>query len=105
LAANWAHHRNDRGVQFGRLRLAFGMCMVLLLLMAVAHAAIGHLVAADADHCSLCVVAHSLAPNELLAVDDVFVRLQGPGPELMEECAVVRYWHPALFTRPPPARS
>ncbi len=79
--------------------------MVLLLLMAVAHVAVGHPFARDADHCSLCVVAHSLVPVGLPAVVDVLIRLQDPAPELMEERAVVRYWHPALFTRPPPACS
>jgi hypothetical protein len=105
LAANRAHHRNDRRLRFSPLRLAFGMCMVLLLLMAVAHLAIGHPVAGDADHCSLCVGAHSLVPIGLPAVVDVLIRLQDPAPELMEERAVVRYWHPVLFTRPPPACS
>ena len=106
LAANWAaHHRNDRRLQYGPLRLALGMCMILLLLMAVAHAAIGHPVAGDADHCPLCVAAHSLVPIGLLAIVHILIRLQGPSPELMEERALARYWHPALFTRPPPAGS
>jgi hypothetical protein len=105
LVANRAHHRNDRRLQLNRLRLAFGMGLVLLLLIAVAHAAIGHPFAGDADHCTLCVAAHSLVPIGLLAVAEVLIRLRSPASELMEERAVVRYWHSALFTRPPPARS
>lgn len=105
LAANWPRRRIDRRLPFSPLRLAFGTCMVLLLLIAVAHAAIGHPVTGDADHCSLCAVAHSLVPIGLLAVAEVLIRLQGPAPELMEEHAVVRYWHSALFTRPPPVCS
>lgn len=105
LAASPAHLRIDRRLQLNRLRLAFGMCLVLLLLMAVAHATIGHPAVGDADHCSLCVAAHSLVPIGLLAVAEVLIRFQTHAPEIMEERAVFRYWHPALFTRPPPAFS
>jgi hypothetical protein len=103
LAADWAHLRSDCRLQFSQLRLAFGMCLVLLVLVAMAHAAIGHSVAGDADHCTACVAMHSLAPIELLVVAEVLIRLNGPAPELMEESAVVRFWHLSLFTRPPPA--
>lgn len=105
MTANWEHLRRNRRLRFSQLRLAFGMCLVLLVLVAMAHAAIGHPVLGDADHCPLCAVMHSLVPIELLAVAEVVVLLQGPAPELMEERAVVRYWHPTLLTRPPPTCS
>jgi hypothetical protein len=105
LAANWAHHRSNRCLQLSPLRLAFGMCLVLLVLIAMAHTAVGHPVAGDADHCSLCAAAHSLTPVALLSAAEILVRLPGSAPHLTEEPAVVRYWHPTLFTRPPPTCS
>ena len=105
MAASRAHRRIDRRLQVSPLRLAFAMCFVLLLLIAVAHTAIGHPVAGDADHCTLCVAAHSLVPIALLTPADILIWLEGPAPGIIEVGAVVRYWHPALFTRPPPACS
>jgi hypothetical protein len=37
------------------------------------------------------------------AVVILLVRLNAPAPPLLEARAVIRYWHPTLFTRPPPS--
>jgi hypothetical protein len=78
------------------------VCLVLLMLMAVVHVAIGHSVDTDVDHCPLCVVMHSVAPFLVMIVAVLLVRIESAVPVLLEIRAIVRYWHPILFTRPPP---
>ena len=78
------------------------VCLVLLALLAVVQVAHSHPLGSDADRCSLCIVMHSAAPVALLAAAVVLVKLGGPEP-VFEVRTAVRYWHPKLFTRPPPA--
>ena len=85
------------------LRVATVVCLVLLALLAVIQVTHVHASDSDADHCTLCVVMHSVVPLVVMLVTVVLARIGTPAPELLEVRAVVRYWHPTLFTRPPPA--
>ena len=77
------------------------VCLVLVALLAVVQVAHFHSNAADADHCALCVVMHSAAPVAVTAAIVVLVQL-GVFAQPAKARALVRYWHPQLFTRPPP---
>lgn len=85
---------------------AFGaaalLCLALLAMLAVVQVAHMHPLESDADHCQLCIAMQSAAPVAVIAVVVVLVRIGSPEP-LVEARAVVRHWHPKLFTRPPPA--
>lgn len=85
---------------------AFGaaalLCLALLAMVAVVQVAHIHALESDAGHCSLCIAMHSAAPVAIAAAIVVLVRIGSPAP-IVEARAVVRYWHPKLFTRPPPA--
>lgn len=85
---------------------AFGaaalLCLALLAFLVVVQVAHNHATESDADHCSLCIAMHSAAPVAVVAAVVVLVRIGRPEP-LVETRTVVRYWHPKLFTRPPPA--
>ncbi len=78
------------------------VCLVLMALLAVVQVAHFHSNAADADHCALCIVMHSAAPVAAAAAIIVFVQL-GLFAQPARVRAIARYWHPQLFTRPPPA--
>lgn len=85
---------------------AFGatalVCLVLLALLAFVQVAHVHPVASDADRCTLCIAMQSAAPVAAMAAVVVLVQLRAAAP-VLEARAVVRHWHPKLFTRPPPA--
>jgi hypothetical protein len=85
------------------VRVAIAVCLVLLMLLAVVHVAFAHSVDTDADHCPLCIVMHSVAPLLVMIVTVLLVRIEAARPVLVEIRALVQYWHPILFTRPPPA--
>jgi len=84
---------------------AFGaaalLCLALLALLAVVQVAHMHPLDSDADHCSLCVAMHTAAPVAIFAALVVLVSFGASAP-LVEARAVIRHWHPKLFTRPPP---
>jgi hypothetical protein len=77
------------------------LCLALLALLAVVQVAHMHPLDTDADHCSLCIAMHSAAPVAVMAAAVVLVRIGTRAP-VVEAHAVVRHWHPKLFTRPPP---
>ena len=85
---------------------AFGaaalVCLALLALLALVQVAHTHPLDTDADHCSLCIAMHSAAPVAVMAAVVVLVRIGTPAP-FIEARAIIRHWHPKLFTRPPPA--
>jgi hypothetical protein len=85
----------------GALPVVTLVCLVLLTLLAVVQIAHVHPVETDADHCPLCIVMHSAAPVAVTAAVVVLVPIESPAP-VFEARAVTRYWHPQLFTRPPP---
>jgi len=84
-------------------RVAAVVCLVLLAFLVVIQVAHVHASDSDADHCTLCMVMHSVVPLVVMLVMVVLVRIGAPAPPLLEVRAVSRYWHPTLFTRPPPA--
>ncbi len=79
------------------------VCLVVLMMLALIHVANAHSSSSASDRCPLCIVMHSVVPFLILAVVMALVRLEQYAPELLEIRAIVRYWHPNLFTRPPPA--
>jgi hypothetical protein len=83
--------------------MAIAMCLVVLMLLALVHVADGHSTAIAADRCPICVVMHSVVPFVIMAVVMALIRIETHAPELLELRAIIRYWHPNLFTRPPPA--
>jgi hypothetical protein len=97
------HLRSDRGPKPSALQFAIVVCLVLLMLMGLVHAADAHSTASDADRCPLCIMMRSVAPFLVLAATVVLIRIGTPAPKLLEVRTIVRYWHPTLFTRPPPA--
>jgi hypothetical protein len=72
--------------------------LALLVVVQVAH---NHAIESDADHCSLCIAMHSAAPVAAIAAFVVLVKIQ-TATRVYEARAVIRHWHPKLFTRPPP---
>jgi hypothetical protein len=75
----------------------------LLVLLAVAQVTHVHSVGSDADHCPLCVVMHSVVPFVIMVAGVVLVRIGTATPVMRETRTIIRYWHPTLFNRPPPA--
>ena len=90
-------HRGPRA--FGLAALLSLVLLALLVTVQVAHV---HPVQSDADHCSLCIALHSAAPVAVIAAAVALIKIGLPGP-LVEARAVVRYWRPKFYTRPPPA--
>jgi hypothetical protein len=80
------------------------ICLVLLTLLTFVQVAHVHPVAADADHCPLCVVMHSAAPVAVVAPPMVFVSGSAPVPVPVVH-TVARPWHCSLFNRPPPTQA
>jgi hypothetical protein len=79
------------------------VCLVLLALLAVAQVMHVHASVSDADHCTLCVAMHSVVPIVIMLITVVLIKIEVLAPSLLEARVIVRYWHPTLFTRPPPA--
>ena len=94
-------HNRTGWTQPRRFAVATVVCLVLLALLAVVQVAHVHPLDSDADHCPLCIVMHAVAPVAVAAAVIILVQVGTPAP-LLEALAVVRPWHPTLFTRPPP---
>jgi AhpD family alkylhydroperoxidase len=77
------------------------VCLVLLALLTVAQVVHVHPVESAADNCPLCIVMHTAAPVAVTATVVVLVHIESAAP-IFETRTVTRYWHPQLFTRPPP---
>ncbi|WP_263356859.1 hypothetical protein [Acidicapsa ligni] len=80
------------------------VCLLLLALLTFIQVAHVHTVAADADHCPICVVMHAATPVAAAAPAIVFVVTLGSVPVPVVH-SVSRPWHYTLFNRPPPAQS
>lgn len=87
--------------KLGSTRPGLVVCLVLAALLAVMQVPHLHKNPANTDHCPLCVVMHTAAPAAPQAVAVVVVRL-GISTIEAKPKSIVRYWHPQLFTRPPP---
>jgi hypothetical protein len=73
------------------------------MLLAVVHVAHAHSSDSDADHCQLCIAMHSIVPLVVMVASVLLVRIGTSAVMLLEVRPITRYWHPTLFTRPPPA--
>ncbi len=78
------------------------ICLVMLALLAVVQVAHVHPQDTDADHCPLCMAMHTAVPVAVAAAIVMLVQV-GTAAPVVELRAVLRHWHPSLFTRPPPA--
>lgn len=96
---NLRENRRPKPSAFG---LAALLCLSLMALLVAVQVAHFHPVGDDADHCQLCIAMHSAVPVEVIAAVVVLVRIRTVAP-VFQARPVVRYWHPKLFTRPPPA--
>jgi hypothetical protein len=103
LTAILTHLRSDRGPKPSALQLAIVVCLVLLMLTGLVHTADAHSTTSDTARCPLCIVMHSVAPFVVIAAAVVLIKIGTPVPKPLEVRTIVRYWHPTLFTRPPPA--
>jgi hypothetical protein len=97
-----AHLFSDRRPKPAAYLVAAVVCLVLVALLAVIQVTHVHSADGDADHCPLCVAMHSLVPLVIMVAAVVLVRIQAVSPVSLETRTVIRYWHPTLFTRPPP---
>lgn len=95
-----AHLRHIR--KLGSSRSSLVVCLVLVALLAVMQVPHLHQNQSDADHCALCVVMHTAAPVTPPVAVVVLVPLGFSAP-VVKPKSIVRYWHPQLFTRPPPS--
>lgn len=96
-----SHFRGDRRAKPGAIAVATLVCLALLALLTVFQVVHVHPDASDADHCQLCITMHSAAPAVVAAVVATLVQIQTLAP-VVGMRAVIRNWHPKLFTRPPP---
>lgn len=92
---------NDRS-RPGALKTVAVVCLVLLAILAIAQVTHVHAVGSDADHCTLCIVMHSVVPF-VFVVGLLLIRIGTAALTLLEVRTICRYWHPTLFNRPPPA--
>jgi peptidoglycan/LPS O-acetylase OafA/YrhL len=99
LQADFRRSRRRKPRAFGAAAL---LCLALLALLTVAQVAHTHPAESDADRCPLCIAMQSAAPSAAIAAVVVLVQIQA-APRVFEARAVIRHWHPKLFTRPPPA--
>jgi hypothetical protein len=98
-----AHSRSDRRPMPNTLGLAAVVCLILLVLLAVSQVTHVHPVGSAADHCPLCAAMHSVVPFVVMVAGVVLVRIGTATPVMRETRTIIRYWHPTLFNRPPPA--
>lgn len=94
-------YRSERRARPGAYATLLLVCLALLAILTVAQVAHVHANASDADHCPLCIALHTAVPVVAGVAAIVLVRVETAAP-LVELRAVTRYWHPQLFTRPPP---
>ena len=94
--------RRERGARLGILQGVAMVCLVLLAMLAVAQVTHLHSNDADADHCQLCIVMHTVVPVAATAAVIIIVQLGASTPQA-EPIVVARQRQIRLFIRPPPA--
>ena len=99
----WVHRRGDGRPKRKALIVASVVCLLLVAVLAVLQVTHFHAVESDADHCPLCIAMHSVVPVVAMVAAAILVRLGRTSPVLVQTRVAFRYWHPTLFTRPPPA--
>lgn len=97
-----AQIRSDGRRKPGTTLAVTAVCLFLMALLAVVQVVHRHTLESDADHCPLCIVMHTAVPVTVAAPVVVLVPVEIPVPVYKARVAV-RYWHPKLFTRPPPS--
>lgn len=78
------------------------VCLLLMTVLATIQTTHEHKVGANTSCCPLCIVLHTAAPVTPTAAVIVLVRFEAPAL-ILKSRAIVRYWRPKYFTRPPPA--
>jgi hypothetical protein len=73
-----------------------------MALLTVAQATHYHSDPKEAVGCPLCIAMHTVVPAAVVAAVIVLVPVSVPAP-VAKARALIRYWQPQLFTRPPPA--
>jgi hypothetical protein len=101
LSAIEPNFRGDRRPKPRALPVVTLVCLVLLALLTVAQVAHVHPVETAADHCPLCIVMHTASPVSVTIPAVILIEIKAPAL-VFEPHTVTRYWHPQLFTRPPP---
>src|SRR5579863_1751960 len=96
--ANCRRFCRPRSRAFGATAI---LCLALLALLAFVQVTHVHTVAADIEHCPLCIVVHLAATVTAAPPAVVQVAIKNPAPVLVTRL-IVRYRHTSLFTRPPP---
>jgi hypothetical protein len=94
--------RGERGARLGILQGVAMVCLVLLAMLAVAQVTHLHSNDADADHCQLCIVMHTVVPVAATAAVIIIVQLGASTPQA-EPIVVARQRQIRLFIRPTPA--
>jgi len=98
-----AYLKNDSRLKPKAFRVAIAVCLMVLILLASFHVAVAHSIGTDTDHCPVCLVMHSVLPFLVLVVAVLLARVGAATPVQLNVRPIVQYWHPTLFTRPPPA--
>lgn len=101
MTAFQANLRGNRRARPFALSAVTVVCLILLALLTVVQVAHVHPVDTDADHCPLCILLHTAAPVAVAAAIVILIQIETRTP-VFEARTVTRYWHPKLFTRPPP---
>jgi len=78
------------------------LCLLLLALVAFAQVAHTHSNQNDADHCSICVVLHTVVPAALAVAAIVLIPLGRPDQVLRPAAIAHRRRTSSFFIRPPP---
>jgi hypothetical protein len=97
-----AHKRRDQGQRPSTLQTVTALCLILVAVLVVVQVMHLHRTESDADHCPLCIVMHSVVPIAVMVAEVFLARVKTPALDFLEVHAIVRRWHPILFTRPPP---
>lgn len=79
------------------------VCLILFTLLTVAQVMHVHACESDAGHCNLCIAVHSVVPVAILLIVVLLIRIESMLPTNLEIRAITRFWHRALFMRPPPS--
>ena len=105
MTAAQAYFRSDTRPKQNAFRLGVVVCLALLALLTVIQIAhfhpYGYDFDKDAGHCPLCISMQTAAPVAVTAAVVVLIRV-GSSTSIYKARAVIRQWHPKLFTRPPP---
>lgn len=91
----------SRSFRSQSFRVAVVVCVVLFALLSLMLIPHVHQTPSDAEHCALCITMHTVVSVTAAIALIVLVRL-GVSTPVFQTAECIRYWHPQLFTRPPP---